>query len=264
VRTLPEGTGLAFLARVSDWVGNQSAAVVWNITNDRSAPTLNVTPLPASQNSTVINLTWTASDVVSGIDHLRIKVRIDGGGWSTWMDNIPAATTQTPYVGGPGHSYGFRIAAFDKAGNSTQVERNIVITGCTPDSFEDDDTALTAHLLEVGAPQTHAICGSSDMDWDYIQVTHDQTYILQAFSNGPTSWTILELYDADGITLLRQALPPSTSLIGQGATLCWRAPRDGIFFLRTRHQDPSAAGDETSYILRINTGYCGYLPGILR
>lgn len=261
---LPEGTGLAFLARVSDWVGNQSAGAIWDITNDRTAPTLTVTPLPASQNSTVVNLQWTASDAVSGIDHFRILVRIDSGSWTTWMDSIPAATTQTPYVGGPGHTYGFRIAAFDKGGNSSQVELNTTITGCTPDSFEDDDSALAARALALGTPQTHGICGSRDEDWTYIQVARGQTYILQTLSNGPTAWTILELYDTDGITMLRQALPPPTALIGQGATLCWAAPRDGIFFLRARHQDPAAAGDETSYTLRFNTGYCGYLPGILR
>jgi hypothetical protein len=95
-------------------------------------------------------------------------------------------------------------------------------------------------------------------------VTRGQTYLLQALANGPTAWIVLELYDSNGATRLRQALPPPNSLIGQGATLCWAAPRDGVFFVRTLHQDPKAAGDETAYTLRFNTGYCGYLPGIQR
>jgi murein DD-endopeptidase MepM/ murein hydrolase activator NlpD len=263
-RTIPEGTGLAFFARVSDWVGNQSAAAVWDITNDRTAPDLTVTPLPATQNSTVINLQWSASDAVSGIDHFRIQARIDGGAWATWMDDIPPTTAQAPYAGGAGHSYGFRIAVFDRGGNSTQVELGTTITGCTPDSYEDDDSAAAATPLPLGGSQTHGICGSGDEDWASIQVEAGGTYILSALADGPTAWTILELYDSDGTTRLRQALPPAASLIGQGASLCWTAPSGGTFYVRTLHQDPGAAGDETAYVLTFDTGYCGYLPGILR
>ncbi len=36
--SLPEGTALAFQARVTDWAGNQAVAIVWGIANDRTAP----------------------------------------------------------------------------------------------------------------------------------------------------------------------------------------------------------------------------------
>jgi hypothetical protein len=70
--------------------------------------------------------------------------------------------------------------------------------------------------------------------------------------------------NSNGSTVLLRALPPSTSLIGQGATICWTAPRDGIYFVRVHPQDALAAGEETAYDLIVSIGYCGFLPGILR
>jgi hypothetical protein len=180
------------------------------------------------------------------------------------MTNIPSTTTSVPFSGGPGHAYGFRIIATDRAGNSIHYDLLTSITGCTRDALEVDNSALNSHALELGVPQLHNVCPSGDEDWGYFQAVKGQTYLLQALAGGPTAWILLDLFDTDGATLLMEALPPPNALIGQGATLCWTAPRDDIFFLRGRHQDPQAAGDETAFYLKVDTGYCGYLPGILR
>jgi murein DD-endopeptidase MepM/ murein hydrolase activator NlpD len=262
--TLPEGSALAFQAVATDWVGNQMVAVVWGIANDRTPPALSVTPLPATQDSTVINLNWTASDSFSGLDSFRVQLRIDDGSWTDWLTGLAPDTRQTVYAAQPGHSYAFRVLAIDRAGNISQSEVSTTIKGCTPDSFESDNSALFAKELVPGTAQRHAICPSGDEDWGFFQATAGTTYLLRALAQGPTAWIVLDLIDSDGTTRLLRALPPSASMIGQGATLCWTAPRDGIFFLRASHQDAMAAGDDTAYDLIVTQGYCGFLPGILR
>ncbi len=262
--TLPEGTSLAFQARVTDWAGNQAVAIVWGISNDRTAPALAVTPLPAQQDSTVVNLTWSASDSFSGLDGFDVQTRVDGGSWVDWLTGLAPDVRSTVYAGQPGHAYSFRIIAFDRAGNSASAEVGTSIKSCTPDSFETDNSAGYSNLIQLGVPQRHTSCPSGDEDWVFFQVTGGTTYLIRALAAGPTSWAILELVNSNGTTILLRALPPSTSMIGQGAAICWTAPRDGIFFVRVHSQDAMAAGDETAYDLIVSTGYCGFLPGILR
>jgi hypothetical protein len=262
--TLPEGTSLAFQARVTDWAGNQAVAIVWGIANDRTAPVLAVTPLPAQQDSTVVNLNWTASDSFSGLAGFDVETRVDGGTWTDWLTGLAPDVRSTVYAAQPGHAYTFRIIAIDRAGNTAQSEIGTTIKTCTPDSSETDNTAVTAREIFLGIPQRHTSCPSGDEDWVFFQVTGGTTYLIRALAQGPTSWAILELVNSNGSTVLLRALPPAASQIGQGATLCWTAPRSGVFFVRAHSQDAMAAGDETAYDLIVSTGYCGFLPGILR
>jgi murein DD-endopeptidase MepM/ murein hydrolase activator NlpD len=262
--TLPEGTSLAFEARVTDWAGNQAVAIVWGISNDRTAPTLTVTPLPTQQDSTVVNLSWTASDSFSGLAGFDIEVRIDSGSWSDWLAGLAPDVRSSVYAAQPGHTYAFRVVAADRAGNTAQSEVGTAIKACNPDSFEADNTAITANEILLGVPQRHTSCPSGDPDWVFFQATAGTTYLMRSLAQGPTSWAVLELVGSNGSTVLRRALPPSTSLIGQGAALCWSAPRNGVFFVHVYSQDAMTAGEETAYDLIVSTGYCGFLPGILR
>ena len=263
-RTLPEGTSLAFLAVVTDWAGNQAVAIVWGISNDRTAPALTVTPLPPVQDSTVVNLNWTASDSFSGLAGFDVQLRIDSGSWTDWLRGLAPDVRSTVYAGQPGHAYAFRVVAIDRAGNTAQKEVSTSIKSCTPDAFESDNSALTSREIFLGVPQRHTSCPSGDEDWVFFQVTAGTSYMIRALARGPTSWAILELVNSNGSTVLLRALPPAASLIGQGATLCWTAPRDGIYFVRVHSQDAMAAGEETAYDLIVSVGYCGFLPGILR
>jgi murein DD-endopeptidase MepM/ murein hydrolase activator NlpD len=262
--TLPEGTSLAFQARVTDWAGNQAVAVVWGISNDRTAPALTLTPLPAQQDSTVVNLNWTASDSFSGLASFNIQTRVDGGGWVDWVTGLAPDVRSSVYAAQPGHTYGFRVIALDRAGNTAQAEVSTRIKACTPDASESNNTPLTSREIFMGIPQRHNSCPSGDQDWVFFQAAAGTTYLIRALAQGPTSWVVLELVNSDGTTVLMRALPPSTSMIGQGAAICWIAPRSGVFFVHAYSQDPMAAGDETAYDLIVSTGYCGFLPGILR
>jgi murein DD-endopeptidase MepM/ murein hydrolase activator NlpD len=262
--TLPEGTTLAFQARITDWAGNQAVAVVWDIANDHTPPLLDVTVLPPVQDSTIVRLAWTASDSFSGLAGFDVRVQIDGSAWIDWRGTLPPDARSTVFAGSPGHSYLFRVVAFDLAGNSAQADVATVLAPCTPDPFETDDTPLLARPISLDIIQRHNTCAAHDADWVFFQATAGTSYLIRALAAGPTSWAILDLFDSDGVTPLLRALPPQRSLIGQGAALCWTAPRDGIFFVRVVHQDPTAAGDETAYDLILTEGYCGFLPGILR
>jgi hypothetical protein len=262
--SLPEGTSLAFQARVTDWAGNQAVAIVWGISNDHTPPALAVAPLPAQQDSTVVNLSWTAGDSFSGLDGFDVGLRIDGGSWADWLTGLAPDVRSTVYAGQPGHAYAFRVVASDRAGNTAQGEANTSIKACAPDSFEPDNSAVGANQILFGVPQRHTTCPSGDSDWVFFQVAANATYVVRALAQGPTSWTVLELVGSNGSTVLWKALPPATSMIGQGASLCWTPNRSGVYFVRAYSQDPMAAGEETAYDLIVSTGYCGFLPGILR
>jgi hypothetical protein len=261
--SLPEGTALAFQARVTDWAGNQAVTVVWDISNDHTAPLLTVNPLPPNQDSTVVHITWTASDSFSGLAAFDVAM-IDDAGHDYRLSGLSPDSRSAVFAAQPGHAFTFRVIALDRAGNSAQGQAATTIKACTPDPFETDGTALLARLIDLGIPQRHNTCSIGDEDWVYFHAAAGASYMIRALAAGPTSWDIIELVDSDGSTVLFRAYPPALSMIGQGAAICWTAPRDGIFFVRVHSQDPRAAGDETAYDLIVSSGYCGFLPGILR
>jgi hypothetical protein len=189
---------------------------------------------------------------------------IDDRGLAFELIGLSPDSRSAVFAAEPGRSYIFRVTAIDRAGNSARGQAATTIRACTPDSFEEDDTSTLARLIDLGVPQRHNTCSIGDVDWVYFHASAGVSYMIRALAAGPTSWDIVELVDSDGSTVLLQALPPATSLIGQGAALCWTAPRDSVFFVRVRPQNPRAAGNETAYDLIVSTGYCGFLPGILR
>jgi hypothetical protein len=63
-----------------------------------------------------IRLTWTASDGGSGLARFVVQRSIDGAAYTTLATNVHARAFDTTIVAG--HSYRFRVRAYDAAGNS--------------------------------------------------------------------------------------------------------------------------------------------------
>jgi hypothetical protein len=73
--------------------------------------TLTVPPLvPPS-----FQVSWTGSDLGSGLVDYDLWISNDGGPMMLWLQNTPA--TSASYVGQPGHTYGFAVVGRDRAGN---------------------------------------------------------------------------------------------------------------------------------------------------
>lgn len=94
---------------------------LWNLiankfVNDTTAPMGGVQLLPAVSGESAIQVTWAATDVGSGVQSYSVQARDRSGGeWLAWMTGTSATTGR--YVGVPGHSYEFRVAARDFKGN---------------------------------------------------------------------------------------------------------------------------------------------------
>ncbi|MFJ6212319.1 hypothetical protein ACIQGZ_03160 [Streptomyces sp. NPDC092296] len=87
----------------------------WSNLIDRDAPTSRVTALPATTANAVIPVSWTGSDPTSRVDSYSVYVSVDGAPYALWADRV--AITSAKFQGKPGHSYAFRSAAHDLAGN---------------------------------------------------------------------------------------------------------------------------------------------------
>jgi len=100
-------------ARAKDWLGNGPTVLSWSFSIDTIRPVVNITyPIgnPVIPDGSG-NLTWTGSDVGSGIDYYGI--RIDDGPYV----NVGTATSFPFHDLAPGIHY-FYVGATDVAGNS--------------------------------------------------------------------------------------------------------------------------------------------------
>jgi hypothetical protein len=87
----------------------------WLNTVDITPPVSHVVALPATETSTSFNVSWTGTDVGSGIANYSIYVSDDGGSFQYWLLNTMA--TSGTYTGVVGHTYAFYSIAEDGAGN---------------------------------------------------------------------------------------------------------------------------------------------------
>jgi len=93
---------------------------VWLNTVDITPPVSHVVALPATETTTSFNVSWTGTDVGSGIADYSIYVSDNGGPYQYWLLNTMA--TSGTYTGAVGHTYAFYSIATDGAGNTESVK----------------------------------------------------------------------------------------------------------------------------------------------
>jgi hypothetical protein len=111
---VPDQAGVSFYVYVYDKAGNYQGAPSWGNVLDRAAPSSTVASLPPASPAT-FTVSWSGSDATSGIGSYDVQIQQDGGGWSYWLTGL--ATTSGAYSGQVGHTYAFRVRAYDGAGN---------------------------------------------------------------------------------------------------------------------------------------------------
>ncbi|MDZ4064029.1 MAG: carboxypeptidase regulatory-like domain-containing protein, partial [Coriobacteriia bacterium] len=91
--------------------------------------------------------------------------------------------------------------------------------GVPSDAYEPDNTALTATVVSVGgAPQPHTLHVATDADWFKLSLKRGTAYsiktmntmgdlVLGLYDGVPSAYVKLELYKADGTTLIQEAMP---------------------------------------------------------
>jgi CHRD domain len=90
-------------------------------TTDTTAPTVSAPKVSLRAGATFgprapVQLAWSGSDAESGIDHYAVERRLDGGSWTTIAASVLGTSYDTSMA--PGHSYLYRIRAYDCAGNA--------------------------------------------------------------------------------------------------------------------------------------------------
>lgn len=109
-------------ARFRDRAGNWSNTVSFTTVLDRGLPVAeNGGQTPASGAALLatglpVNVSWTGSDALSGIDHFTVQRSTDGGAWAS-VGGTAAGRNKTVGVDGS-HAFRFRIVAVDRAGNA--------------------------------------------------------------------------------------------------------------------------------------------------
>jgi uncharacterized repeat protein (TIGR01451 family) len=101
---------------------------VWSNTLDVTPPVSQVAPLPAQEASPSFLVSWSGTDVGSGISTYTIYVSDNGTPFAIWQQGVN--TTSATYSGQVGHTYGFFSIATDGAGNM-QAAKSVADTTTT-------------------------------------------------------------------------------------------------------------------------------------
>jgi hypothetical protein len=87
----------------------------WLNTIDVTLPLSSVTALPSTESSPTFTVSWSGSDVGSGIATYSIYDSDNGGTYTPWQ--VASTATSASFTGQVGHTYGFFSIATDGAGN---------------------------------------------------------------------------------------------------------------------------------------------------
>ncbi len=261
---IPEGDTIGIAAVATDWAGNASVAVDYDVIIDNTPPVVNLAALNSPSEDTPVRLQWTASDAASGIAFFDLEVNRDNSGWQAINAHLPGTARQYWYIGEFGHHYDFRIQAVDFANNASDYSSTgTTINACHPDQFEVDNTQAAAVFLPLETMSgLHNLCGVGDQDWMKFTPVAGQAYLLWALPEpGSTANPIFGLYRSGETTAF---LSGSAADYGQWVVIKWTAPNNDTYYLNVHSLNPAAAGTLAAYQLWVGPGYNVYIPHIGR
>lgn len=111
----PTGTVIKNTAAVVFDLNSPINTPTWTNTIDSTAPTSRVASFTKPSGCLDLKVSWSGTDVGSGIKDYTIYVSDGVGAFTPWLANIPV--TSATYQGVAGHTYGFYSIARDRAGN---------------------------------------------------------------------------------------------------------------------------------------------------
>ena len=186
---------ISYRAVVWDRAGNRGEAMSQSVLVspavtpapvDSAPPTVDVA---SALNGDFITMTVEASDPQSGVEKIRLSLKVgDGGDWEVvgeW-DASPSRYTGGPYPLGP---VSYRATAWDTLGNeATSVERSVVVS--------DDKTAPEVELVITPADPTTGdlvtfTATATDLNGiEKIQIWYDTGHLLREGAESPISRTL--------------------------------------------------------------------------
>ena len=249
----PEQSGAAFYAYAWDRAGNGQGIGAWNITLDRTAPTFVFAALPAIQRVNAIDLRWTLTDAIAGVDAIDLEVRRDSGAWESWQ-TLPGESAGAWYIGELDHRYSFRARVIDRAGNvrafPATAEATTVLAPCALDAFEPDSLPIDASTLAPGDVQAHTFCGVGDRDWVTFYAEAGGTYTIETTDLNGLADTVLELRSGDGVLLLKSN-DDIDYPVNLASRIIWQSPISGWYAAVVYQWGNRIAGDDVRYTLHL-------------
>ena len=263
--TIPQGQSIAVYAQAFDRAGNTRLDSAWMATVDNDPPIASFSPLPPAYPDTAIHLSWSANDTASGLDHFEIQSNRDNAGWQALGSQLTGDDRQAWFIGEFGHTYNFRLSAFDRAGNvsGTSETQTTVASSCQGDSFEPgDNNQSQATSLPKDSYQVHNFCPSGDVDWVKFDAEGGKSYSIKVSAiTGTAARPSFTLFGPDGTTILAQA---SATGYNQWISARWTAPATGAYTLKLQSIDPAIAGPDVIYQVYVGTGLWTYYPLVFK
>ncbi|MDX1437961.1 MAG: hypothetical protein R3335_14205, partial [Anaerolineales bacterium] len=132
----------------------------------------------------------------------------------------------------------------------------------TPDSYEPDNSAASPTAIALGVHlQSHNFCQPGDQDWVQFSAQAGVHYRVYALPIAPSTAAAIEIYAADGTTLLSGGAAHS---FGGLASAGWTATSNQPYLIKVSHIDSAVAGDAVSYLLWIDEGFELTLPSVMQ
>jgi uncharacterized repeat protein (TIGR01451 family)/uncharacterized delta-60 repeat protein len=208
---LPTGTAISNQARIVFDLNDPIDTDVWTNTIDNAAPVSQVESLAPEQTSSRFTVSWSGSDVGSGIRDYTVWVSRDGAPFTQWLSSTPL--TSSVFAGEPGGSYAFysvaRDAAYNREEKAAQGETTTTVPpitlGLEHTQFvaSEGDGAAVITVVRSGATGDEVSVQYETAD---INATPDQDYVpvsgTLVFAAGETAKTF-------SIPLLPDAQPES-------------------------------------------------------
>ncbi len=175
---LTTGTQISNMATVVFDANAPINTPTWTNTIDATPPVSSVQALPTSESQTAFTVSWSGSDVGSGIASYKVYVSDNGGPFTLWQSGV--ATTSATFTGQPGHTYGFYSIATDGAGNvqaakasadtTTAISASATPFGLSANSVNMSSSGGTG-TVTVTAPSPGAAWTAISNNPDWITVT---------------------------------------------------------------------------------------------
>lgn len=194
IQTVSTGTQISNQATIVFDTNAPMTTQSWVNTIDNTPPTSQVSALPPDEPAAGFTVTWSGTDIGSGIQYFTIYVSDSGGPFTVWQQNTTA--TSAIFTGQVGHTYGFYSIATDLVGNVEGTKSAAEAT--TTVSVDTTPPTTTATL----SPQPNAA------GWNNSNVTVTLTSVDNPGGSGVEQIT----YSAAGAqTITSTVVPGATS-----------------------------------------------------
>ena len=187
IAPLTTGTPIANQATVVFDANAPLNTPTWLNTIDANSPLSSVTALPATESSPTFTVSWSGSDVGSGIASFTIFVSDNGGTYTTWQTAVTA--TSASYGGQLGHTYAFYSVATDGAGNvqapksSPDTTTTIPVQAVGACGVGGHGTVTVADVQQVINEALGAAAAVNDLNGDEVVNVVDVQIVINAALN---------------------------------------------------------------------------------